>query len=73
MPETKGFLPMAMPTEEEQVDALLEAFNLWFQSLPNEPLVKAELAVTKSFCFYLSRIRNTMLPGVVAVAEEKKQ
>jgi hypothetical protein len=64
---------MSVPTEEEQVDALIEEFNVWFQSLPNEPLVRAEKAAVKSFAFYLSRIRNTALPGVVVTVKEKEQ
>lgn len=61
-------------SKEEKADAVIAEFNTWFQSLPNEPLVRAELAILKSFLFYLDRTGcNTNLSDVVVTTKEKTE
>ena len=43
-----------MKPVEQKVDAILTAFNQWFQRRGNEPLIKAEMAAIKTFCYFLT-------------------
>jgi len=40
---------------EAEVDADIAAFDAWFQSLPNDPLVRSEKAAIKTYLFYKLR------------------
>jgi hypothetical protein len=60
---------------EKQVETLISEFDTWFQTVPepkNEPLVRSEVAILKTFAWYLVYVRNTTsLPGVVLPVQEK--
>ncbi len=63
-----------MPTTlEGQVDKLIGEFDAWFQKeTGNEPVVRSERAILKTFCWYITHACNTTsLPGVTLPAEEK--
>ena len=53
---------MSLPShaaEEQQVDALLGQFDLYFQTeLKNEPVIPSERAILKTFCWYLLRVQK---------------
>lgn len=40
---------------EAKVDELLKDFDAWFQGRENEPLVRSERAILKTFCYYLAK------------------
>ena len=62
-----------MTKVEQRVDALVAAFDKWFQSYSpqgNEPLVRPERAIIKTFCYYLTQVNPDARPKL-PVLEEK--
>jgi hypothetical protein len=53
-----------MKTTEQRVNAILKEFDEWFQTTPvsdgkgNEPLVGAEIAIVKTFCWFLINVQE---------------
>jgi len=47
-----------MKPTEQRVNTLLKEFDEWFQSRGNEPLIKTELAIVKTFCWFLINVRE---------------
>lgn len=43
---------------EQHVDALISDFNDWFQKQGNDPMVRSEVAITKTFLWYLVNERK---------------
>jgi hypothetical protein len=59
----------AATPEEETIDKLIGEFDSWFQQRGNDPIVRSETAIIKTFCWYLMHEKNrTAIPGV-----EKKE
>src|SRR5581483_9540787 len=55
---------MTRTPEEETVDKLIADFDSWFQQRGNEPIVRPERAIIKTFCYFLIHEKNrTKLPG----------
>jgi len=60
-----AFPQIALPKEgvEAAVDAEIETFNQFFQSeLKNEPLLKSEIALLKTYLFWKTRPEKTNAP-----------
>lgn len=57
-----------MKVIEQRVNTLLKEFDEWFQSKGNEPLVGAEVAIVKTFSWFLINIQER---SKMPVLEEK--
>jgi hypothetical protein len=54
-----------MPTDEETVDKVIGEFDAWFQAKGNDPIVRSERAIVKTFCWYLMHERTrTKIPHI---------
>jgi hypothetical protein len=58
------FPQLVLPADAEAaVDQEIESFNQFFQSeLKNEPLIKSETAVLKTYLFWKTRTEKTNAP-----------
>jgi hypothetical protein len=56
--------------KEEKADAIIGEFDAWFQTLPNEPLVKSEKAVLKAMLYWADRNSSNLLLSEVVVTLE---
>lgn len=54
---------------EDHVDTLLKEFDAWFQQRGNQPMVRSERAILKTFCWFLINDRKMSL--ATATGEEK--
>ena len=63
-----GVLWGLMKITEQRVNTLLKEFDKWFQSRGNEPLVGAEVAIVKTFAWFLIHIQER---SKMPVLEEK--
>lgn len=62
-----------MTDVEQKVDDLIAAFDLWFQNRGgNQPLVKAERAIVKTFLYYVTKTPTDERP-LLPVLEQKVQ
>ena len=57
-----------MKVTEQRVNTLLKEFDKWFQGRGNEPLVGAEVAIVKTFAWFLIHIQER---SKMPVLEEK--
>ena len=55
---------------EEQADTLIEEFNAWFQSLPNDPLLPPERAILKTFIYFLGSQKNKTAVPIIEKEED---
>jgi hypothetical protein len=61
---------------EQQVERLIEDFEQWFTrpvaEVRNEPIVRSEKAILKTFLWWVINLRDGVsLPGVVIPTKEK--
>jgi hypothetical protein len=60
-----------MATPEQRVDVLLDEFDKWFQQRGNDPVVRSERAIMKTFCWFLMNVRERSTIPVVEGEQEK--
>lgn len=55
----------AATPEEERVNTLIGEFDSWFRAKGNDPIVRSEFAIIKTFCYFLAHEKNrTKIPGI---------
>lgn len=57
--------------DEEVVDKLIGEFDAWFQAKGNDPIVKSERAIIKTFSWFLMHEKaRTKIPHIEQPGEE---